>query len=62
MRGLIVFAFAALSISGSAMAGSSCGPWVSQTNGTEWRICVDDQGRQFCQLRDGSEIRPMRCP
>jgi hypothetical protein len=64
MRRLIVLsAFAALTIANSGFPPpSTCGPWVSQTNGTRWRVCTDAQGIQFCQLKTGSKITPMVCP
>ena len=62
MRGMLIFAFAALSMSSGASAVPTCGPWVTQTNGTAWRICYDDQKKRFCQVQKSGEIRQMRCP
>ena len=62
MRRLIVLAFAMFIIPGTSAAAASCGPWIPQTNGTAWRICVDDQGRQFCQVQRNGGIKQIRCP
>jgi hypothetical protein len=62
MSRLSVFALAFLSISAAAPAPGSCGPWVPQTNGTSWRMCVDERNQQYCELRTGNTIQRMQCP
>jgi hypothetical protein len=62
MRRLIVFALVTLSCAASVSAGPSCGRWISQTNGTEWRMCTDAQGNQYCELRRRNVITRITCP
>jgi len=64
MRGsLILFcAIAALSlVSGSVIAAPSCSVWMAQPNGTQWRTCVDDQGRQYCEQAAGGSVTRISC-
>ncbi len=62
MYKLALFALAVVSGSSTSFAAASCGRWISQNNGMEWRMCVDDQNRQYCEMRKGRTIKPMRCP
>jgi hypothetical protein len=47
---------------GSNNVMPSCGPWIPQTNGTYWRMCVDEQNQQYCESRSGRLIRRITCP
>ena len=58
----IIFAFVALSLTGSASAVATCGPWIPQSNGTAWRLCTSDQAVRYCELKSGRHIRRMVCP
>lgn len=54
--GLVVFL--------SKGAENNCGAWVLQPDGTQWRLCVDSDGKQYCEerhLNDSSEIRLVQC-
>lgn len=55
---------AVLSINTSnAVAADSCTDWLKQSDGTYWRTCVDDNGRQYCQQlsADGKTISTVKC-
>ena len=42
-------------VAGSAIAADSCTPWMKQPDGSWWRTCVDNGGRQYCETaRDGT--------
>jgi hypothetical protein len=46
----------------SLFAVPSCTDWTLQTDGTYWRTCVDDQGRQYCeQTVDKKTITRVKC-
>lgn len=50
--------------SAQALAGPVCGYWQYENDTTEFRSCVDDNGRQFCERRwnkDNSTIRTVSC-
>ena len=61
MRRLSVFLLAALSISASTPNPGTCGPWVSQTDGSAWRLCHDIHNLQYCEVRARGRIAPMQC-
>jgi hypothetical protein len=49
----LVLACIALTLSlGStvALAADSCGPWLKQTDGSYWQLCVADNGKRYCWL------------
>ena len=63
MRRLTIVAIAAFTFSSSAAAVPTCGMWVSQTNGSSWRLCKDAQTQaRFCEVKRGGTIRRMVCP
>jgi len=62
MRVLTVIVLAAFSISAKVPDPSTCGPWVSQTNGTKWRMCVDPNNQRYCELKSGRTITRFECP
>lgn len=49
-------------VSGSSGVTASCGPWIPQTNGIDWRMCVDAQNQQYCEARRGRLIQRINCP
>ncbi|HVL29722.1 MAG TPA: hypothetical protein VM326_03275 [Sphingomicrobium sp.] len=52
-------AFAALST--GAPAAPSCTNWMLQSDGSYWRTCVDDQGRQYCERMYNNYITRVAC-
>ena len=62
MRSLFVLSLMALVASANLPAPGTCGPWVPQTNGSKWRLCLTDQGQQYCQLKHGRKQVLMECP
>jgi hypothetical protein len=44
-----------------AMAVDSCQDWVKQTDGSYWRTCVDDKGRQYCQTSVNNKVTTVSC-
>ena len=58
----ISFAFAALALMGTvALAAPSCTGWMKQADGSYWRTCVDDRGRQYCQRMWKGHISRVAC-
>jgi len=62
MRVLTLLAIAALTVSAKAPDPANCGPWVSQTNGTKWRMCTDPNNQPYCELKAGSTVTRFECP
>ena len=60
MRRVVVLAVAALLIGNSA--ASTCGDWISQTNGASWRMCSDAQNKRYCELKLSGRIYRISCP
>lgn len=44
-----------------AFAVPSCSVWLKQTDGTWWRTCVGDDGRQYCESSDGKTVTRVSC-
>jgi hypothetical protein len=44
-----------------AMAADSCSTWMKQADGSYWRTCVDDNGRQYCQVSVNNVITTVSC-
>lgn len=47
-----------------ALAEPVCGYWQYVNDSTEIRVCVDDNGRQYCERRynkDNSTIQTVSC-
>ena len=44
-----------------ALAADSCTNWMRQKNGCDWRTCVDEKGRQYCQQACGNTISRVNC-
>lgn len=62
MRRLSVFLLAALSVSANVPDPGTCGPWVSQPDGTAWRLCYDTRNVEYCELRTRGKISTFQCP
>ena len=64
MRRLIALSafFAFATAASAAPPPSTCGPWISQTNGIRWRMCADANGLVFCQLKAGGKVSAVVCP
>jgi hypothetical protein len=62
MPRLSVLLMALAGVSGSHNVTPSCGPWIPQTNGTYWRMCIDEQNQQYCESRSGRTIQRINCP
>jgi len=60
MRVLTLLAIAALTVSAAPNPGS-CGPWVPQTNGSKWRMCVDQNNQRYCEMKLGRAITRFAC-
>lgn len=39
----------------------SCSEWMKQSDGSSWRTCVDDQGRQYCEVEKNGRISRVSC-
>ena len=44
-----------------AEAAPSCTEWMKQDNGCEWRTCVGDDGKQYCEEKCGDTISRVKC-
>jgi hypothetical protein len=62
MRVLSLLAIAALTISARVPDLSNCGPWIPQTNGSSWRMCVDLNNVRYCEMKQGRVINRFDCP
>jgi hypothetical protein len=61
---LIIFAlcFAAIIVNSIVVsAAPSCTPWTLQTDGSYWRTCVDDQGKQYCEQSKDGKVSRVSC-
>ena len=61
MRRIGILAIAFVTIANSASA-ISCSAWWPNTNGTKWRICTDDQGQRYCELKQSGKVIRIVCP
>ena len=62
MRVVTLLAIAALTLSAKAPDPSNCGPWISQTNGTKWRMCYDQNSQRYCEMKTGRAVTRFDCP
>jgi hypothetical protein len=62
MRRLIAIALMGVVSSAAAPAPGTCGPWVPQTDGSQWRMCADAQSRTYCEMKQGSSVLRIDCP
>ena len=42
-------------------AAPSCSNWMRQSDGSSWRICVGDDGRQYCEQSKNGRISRISC-
>jgi len=38
-----------------------CSDWAKQEDGSYWRICVDDNGRQYCEVSKNGTVSRVKC-
>lgn len=60
----VAFLGALLSISTAANAVATCTAWLLQTDKSEFRTCVGDDGRQYCEQRwrkNNKTIKTVSC-
>jgi hypothetical protein len=43
------------------LAAPSCSEWLRQPDGSMWRTCVDDNGRQYCEQCKGGTCSRVSC-
>ena len=43
------------------MAEPSCTEWSQQNDGSYWRTCVGDDGRQYCESSYNDYITRVKC-
>lgn len=53
----VVLSFTAL----AAAAAPSCTNWMRQSDGSQWRTCVDDKGQQYCESAKDGRISRVSC-
>jgi hypothetical protein len=62
LRVWLLFAFAALFLMVTvALAVPSCTAWMKQTDGSYFRTCVDDKGRQYCEVSKNGRVSRVAC-
>jgi len=61
MKKLSIVALTLLSLSSPAAAVPSCTVWMAQSDGSEWRTCVDDNGNQYCERKYNGYITRVAC-
>jgi len=44
-----------------ALAEPSCTKWMLQTDGSYFRTCVDDQGKQYCESSKDGKVSRVSC-
>jgi hypothetical protein len=44
-----------------AVAAPSCTNWMKQPDGSQWRTCVDDKGKQYCESAKNGQISRVSC-
>jgi hypothetical protein len=59
---LVALALILLTTTAALPEAGTCGPWVSNANGTEWRMCADQQNQIYCELKMGRKIGRFVCP
>ena len=62
MRRLFALALIVLTSTAAAPSPGTCGPWVPQTDGSQWRMCNDTQNQLYCELKQGGKIWRIDCP
>jgi hypothetical protein len=61
MRVVTLLAIAAFTVATTIPDPSTCGPWVPQTNGGKWRMCVDQNNQRYCEMKLGRTITRFPC-
>jgi tetratricopeptide (TPR) repeat protein len=46
---------------GVEISAEHCTPWYEQSNNSEWRTCVDEQGAQYCQIASNETVSRVDC-
>jgi hypothetical protein len=59
--GVVLLLLAGLAVAGSAKPSPSCSNWMKQADGSSWRTCVDDNGRQYCEVEKNGYISRVSC-
>jgi len=62
MRRLLAIVLVGLISTAAAPPPGTCGPWVSQSDGSMWRMCTDLQNHTYCEIRERSKITRFVCP
>ncbi len=50
-----------IGLTAAAAAAPECTGWMKQEDGTEWRTCVGDDGKQYCEQRKDNVITRVDC-
>lgn len=51
-----------LAVSANAVfAAASCSTWLQQSDGSQWRMCVGDNGMQYCEVAKAGYITRVAC-
>ena len=45
----------------AALAAPSCTNWLPQSDGSQWRTCVGDDGRQYCESAKNGQVSRVSC-
>ena len=45
----------------STLAAPSCTNWMKQPDGSQWRTCVDDKGKQYCESAKNGQVSRVSC-
>lgn len=53
--------FLIVSLGSPALGAPSCTNWMLQPDGSYFRTCVDDQGRQYCERMYNNYITRVSC-
>lgn len=63
LKHLLLAAAVSLSVFGAsaATAAPSCTGWMSQPDGSQFRTCVGDDGRQYCESCKGNSCSRVSC-
>jgi len=52
---------AALSIGSAVALADECTDWTLQSDGSYWRICVDDNGTRYCEESKDGYVSRVGC-
>jgi hypothetical protein len=58
---VVCVAFLLSIIATLALAAPSCTGWMKQNDGSYWRTCVDDKGRQYCESSKNGRVSRVSC-